>query len=79
MFCRGSKWRNMRATWQPMFFTGSLEKYVPIFDRAALLLAEEISWAAAEERVIDVYPMVQEMSMDVIGRAAFGYASLSLP
>jgi hypothetical protein len=41
--CSGSEWRDLRAAWQPMFFSGSLENYVPIFDRAATLMTEEMS------------------------------------
>ena len=69
---RGSEWQDLRAAWQPMFFTGSLENYVGIFDKAAKLLTEEISWAAAKGEFIDMHSLATDMSMEVIGRAAFG-------
>jgi len=70
---RGTEWRDVRAAWQPMFFTGSLENYVPVFERAASLLAEELSWAAAKGEAVNIHSLIQDMTMDVIGRAAFGY------
>jgi hypothetical protein len=55
-----------------MFFTGSLENYLPIFERAAALLTEEMSWAAADKQFIGIHSLLQDMSLNVIGQAAFG-------
>jgi cytochrome P450 len=62
----------LRAAWQPIFFTGSLENYMPIFDKAATLLAEEMSWAASENQFVDMHSLVQDMALNVICQAAFG-------
>jgi len=55
-----------------MFFTGSLENYMPIFERAANFLAEELSWAATDKAFVDMHSLVQDMSLNVVGQAAFG-------
>jgi len=68
----GTEWRDLRAAWQPMFFTGSLENYMPIFERAANFLAEELSWAATDKAFVDMHSLVQDMSLNVVGQAAFG-------
>jgi len=70
--CSGSEWRDLRAAWQPMFFTGSLENYMPIFDRAATLLTEELSWAAVKNQFVGVQSAVSNMALNVICQAAFG-------
>jgi len=55
-----------------MFFTGSLEKYVPIFDKAASLLTEELPWAASGQSFVDVHSPDQDLGLNVICSAAFG-------
>ena len=55
-----------------MFYTGNLEKCIPIFDGAARLFLEELSWAARDDKFMDVYAPLQDVTLSVICKAAFG-------
>lgn len=51
----------------------SLKGYMKIMDDAAKLLVQEIEEAQeSKERYFDIEPMVQAMTMNVIGQSAFG-------
>ena len=69
---RGEVWKGLRATWQPIFYTGNLEKCIPIFDGAARLFVKELSWAAKDNKFVDVYAPLQDVGMSAICQAAFG-------
>ena len=69
---RGEEWKGLRATWQPMFYTGSLEKCLPIFDRAAKFFVEELSWAAKDNKYMDVHSPLQDVGLSAVCQAAFG-------
>ena len=73
-FCsnRGEEWKSLRAAWQPMFYTGSLKKCIPIFDRAAKFFLEELSWAATDNNYTDVHSPLQDVALCTICQAALG-------
>ena len=56
-----------------LYFSCSLKKYVESMDSAAKLLVEEMQDAASSnEKYVDIQPMVQAMTMNVIGQSAYG-------
>ena len=56
-----------------MMLPCSLEGYMGIMDRSARLLVDELSWAAGKES-IDIQQPIQDMTLNVVGQSAFGYA-----
>ena len=56
----------------------SLMGYIGLMDKAALLLVEELRQAAEDGKAIDMHAIIGDMTLSVIGQAAFGYAAFPL-
>ncbi|CAL8467004.1 g6540 [Coccomyxa elongata] len=68
----GDKHKSVRSAWQPMFFTGSLESYSALMNEATDILLMKLAAAAKETRVIDLYKLIGDMTLQVVGTTAFG-------
>ncbi|KAK9827982.1 hypothetical protein WJX81_005128 [Elliptochloris bilobata] len=69
---RGEKHKSLRAAWQPMFFSGSLEAFSVLMNEAAELLIDTLSAAAKAGRSVDIHRLLGDMTMAVVGTTAFG-------
>ncbi|GFO10394.1 cytochrome p450 3a9 [Plakobranchus ocellatus] len=68
----GAQWKRSRNLLTPAFSTGKLKMMTPIMSEAADILVERLTDKAKEEDSTDIYSMLQPMTLDVIGRCAFG-------
>jgi cytochrome P450 len=72
LFARGAYHRSVRAAWQPMFHSGSLEGFVGLVASAADRMGETVGEAADAGRALDVWTLFEALAMQVSARAAFG-------
>lgn len=70
--CRGKYWAGVRAACEPLFHSGPLASYIPVMDSAAKTLVGLLQKPAASGETLDVIPLLQGMTMEVIGTTAFG-------
>ncbi|CAL1528688.1 unnamed protein product [Lymnaea stagnalis] len=68
----GQQWKRSRALLTPAFSTGKLKKMTPIMSEAADILVERLVDRAKEQKSMDIYSVFQSLTLDVIGRCAFG-------
>ncbi|KAH9513041.1 Cytochrome P450 3A4 [Bulinus truncatus] len=68
----GHQWKRSRSLLTPAFSTGKLKKMTPIMLEAADILTERLTEKSKEEKSIDIYSVFQSLTLDVIGRCAFG-------
>ncbi|KAK3760694.1 hypothetical protein RRG08_010667 [Elysia crispata] len=68
----GAQWKRSRNLLTPAFSTGKLKMMTPIMSEAADILVERLTDRAKEEDSTDIYSVLQSMTLDVIGRCAFG-------
>jgi cytochrome P450 len=77
---RGDKHRSIRAAWLPLFFSGSLAKFGGLMNAATDELVARLTAAAAPApgadpgsgSVVDLSNLFGDLTMQVIGEAAFG-------
>ncbi|PSC70657.1 cytochrome p450 [Micractinium conductrix] len=70
---RGGYWGSLRAAMNPLFHTAALASYVPTFNESASRLVERVEEAGkGGEQPFDVHALLGRMTMEVIGRTAFG-------
>ncbi|KAI1288486.1 Thromboxane-A synthase [Halotydeus destructor] len=67
---KGQRWREVRSILRPTFSAIKLKQTVPLVHDAIDALLENINGQAGED--FDIYPMLQGLTMDTIGRSAFG-------
>ncbi|XP_055925090.1 cytochrome P450 3A9-like isoform X1 [Argiope bruennichi] len=69
---RDKRWKEIRSIITPSFTASKMKQMAPIMNSAidSLMNNVEKKYAAGEE--FDIYPMFQGLTMDVIGRTAFG-------
>jgi cytochrome P450 len=64
--------RQMRAAWQPVFHSASLAQYAaPMRDGAERLMAR-LAQAEKEQKEVNIWRLLGDMTMDVVGTTAFG-------
>ncbi|CAG5132500.1 unnamed protein product [Candidula unifasciata] len=68
----GHQWKRSRSLLTPAFSTGKLKKMTPIMSEAANILVERLTEKAKENSHLDIYSVFQSLTLDVIGRCAFG-------
>ncbi|XP_055923180.1 cytochrome P450 4d2-like [Eupeodes corollae] len=68
----GTKWQNMRKIITPTFHFKILEEFVEVFDQQSTILVEKLKPKADGITVIDVYPLICLMALDIIAETAMG-------
>jgi len=76
---RDDRHRSIRAAWLPLFFSGSLAGFSGLMGEAATELAGRLEAAAAGGSVVDVAALFGEMTLQVVGEAAFGISFKASP
>lgn len=66
------RWRKIRPASSPAFSTGRLRKMNSLIEDCAVVTAEHLKQAAANEEDIDIKQFFGNYSVDVIARCAFG-------
>lgn len=64
----------LRAAWQPVFHTESLSSYAPTMQLGAKALLARLERAAKEVKEVNIWRLMGDMTMDVVGTTAFGWA-----
>lgn len=70
--CSGEHWRASRAAWQPFFSRQSLQGHATFMVRSADALCALLGSAAGTAQQVDVWRSLQSLTLDVVGRTAFG-------
>uniref|UniRef100_A0AC34QP73 Cytochrome P450 n=1 Tax=Panagrolaimus sp. JU765 TaxID=591449 RepID=A0AC34QP73_9BILA len=65
-------WKDIRSVVSPAFTTGKMKMMHPILFERSTALVDILSKKAKEDDIIDLYEEFQALTMDVIGRTAFG-------
>uniref|UniRef100_A0A2C9JFY0 Cytochrome P450 n=1 Tax=Biomphalaria glabrata TaxID=6526 RepID=A0A2C9JFY0_BIOGL len=68
----GHQWKRSRSLLTPAFSTGKLKQMAPIMLEAADILVERLTEKCKENQILDIYSSFQSLTLDVIGRCAFG-------
>ncbi|BFZ02722.1 hypothetical protein BsWGS_05762 [Bradybaena similaris] len=68
----GQQWRRSRSLLTPAFSSSKLKKMMPIMSEAANILVERLMEKAKENNGVDIYSVFQSLTLDIIGRCAFG-------
>lgn len=68
----GKEWKERRNVWTPFFSQRRLESYLPGMLRSLGRLDGALDRAAAEGKVIDLWPVMGSLTLDVIATAAAG-------
>ncbi|KAL3877748.1 hypothetical protein ACJMK2_035410 [Sinanodonta woodiana] len=68
----GHQWKQSRSILTPAFSTGKIKKMFPIIDNMVDHLEENLNVKSAEAKPFDIYSFYQSLTLDVIGRCAFG-------
>ncbi|KAE9546717.1 hypothetical protein FO519_010071, partial [Halicephalobus sp. NKZ332] len=71
-------WKETRSIVSPAFTTGKMKLMHPMLHERSMTLVEILKKKTEENSVIDLYEEFQALTMDVIGRTAFGVDSDSL-
>lgn len=69
---KGGYWGSLRAALSPLFHSSALASYSPIFNHSAEKLLERVEAASAGGAPVEMHRQLGRMTMDVIGRTAFG-------
>ncbi|XP_055857588.1 cytochrome P450 4d2-like [Episyrphus balteatus] len=68
----GSKWQHRRKIITPTFHFKILEEFVDVFDQQSSVLVEKLKPKSDGSTVIDIYPLVCLMALDIIAETAMG-------
>nr|KAG5704131.1 hypothetical protein BaRGS_009661 [Batillaria attramentaria] len=68
----GHQWRRSRSLLTPAFSSGKLKQMMPIMQNSADILVDTLGRLSNKEKSVDVYSAFQGLTLDVIGRCAFG-------
>ena len=68
----GYGWKEIRSVVAPAFTTGKMKLMHPVLHERSMTLVEMLSKKSKENPIIDLYEEFQALTMDVIGRTAFG-------
>ena len=74
--CSRAFHRSVRNAWQPAMFTESLEGYSEVMNRACDRLIRRLGKAAAKRQELDMFRVLGNLTMDVVGTASFGCRQL---
>lgn len=68
----GKKWKIKRKIITPTFQFKILEQFVEVFDQQSTILVKKLKPKADGKTVIDIYPLVCLMALDIIAETALG-------
>nr|WCB70622.1 cytochrome P450 4d46 [Phortica okadai] len=68
----GKKWHTRRKIITPTFHFKILEQFVEIFDQQSTIMIERLATEADGKKVVDIFPVVCLMALDVIAETAMG-------
>lgn len=74
ILCSRAYHRSLRNAWQPAFFSESLNGYANLMNAGADRLLRRLGKAAAKEQEVNIWRMLGDLTMDVVGTASFGCA-----
>ncbi|GFQ64052.1 cytochrome P450 3A5 [Trichonephila clavata] len=69
---RDKRWKEIRSIITPSFTASKMKQMAPIMNSAIDSLVENVEKKSASGEPFDMYPLFQGLTMDVIGRTAFG-------
>ncbi|XP_055925097.1 cytochrome P450 3A24-like [Argiope bruennichi] len=69
---RDKRWKEIRSIITPSFTASKMKQMAPIMNSAIDSLMNNVEKKCAAGEEFDIYPMFQGLTMDVIGRTAFG-------
>ncbi|XP_023210219.1 cytochrome P450 3A8-like [Centruroides sculpturatus] len=68
----GKEWKNARSILSPGFSTNKLKQTVPLVEDAIKVFLDIIWKKANNKEEFNIFPMYHTLTMDIIGRTAFG-------
>ncbi|CAG7694742.1 unnamed protein product, partial [Allacma fusca] len=71
----GDAWKGLRNKMSPTFTTGKIRGMFTIFNSSAEKLIKALTVQARVDDVVEIRPLIQNLTMDVIASAAFGIQS----
>ncbi|XP_055925093.1 cytochrome P450 3A24-like [Argiope bruennichi] len=69
---RDKRWKEIRSIITPSFTASKMKQMAPIMSNAIDSLVENVEKKCSSGEPFNIYPMYQGLTMDVIGRTAFG-------
>ncbi|XP_054709648.1 cytochrome P450 3A24-like [Uloborus diversus] len=69
---RDKRWKEIRSILTPTFTASKMKQMAPIMNGAIDSLLKNVEKKSNRGEAFDIYPMYQGLTMDVIGRTAFG-------
>jgi len=72
VFAGMSQARQLRAAWQPVFHSTSLAEYAAPMREGAKRLMSRLESAEKEGKEVNIWRLLGDMTMDVVGTTAFG-------
>ncbi|GIY20841.1 cytochrome P450 3A4 [Caerostris darwini] len=69
---RDKRWKDIRSIITPSFTASKMKQMAPIMNSAIDSLVANVDKKCVSGEPFDIYPMYQGLTMDVIGRTAFG-------
>ncbi|KAF8788941.1 Cytochrome P450 3A24 like protein [Argiope bruennichi] len=72
LLLRDKKWKEIRSIITPSFTASKMKQMAPIMNSAIDSLVSNVEKKCSADESFDIYPMYQGLTMDVIGRTAFG-------
>ena len=73
-FARAAKAKALRGAWQPTFNPSTLAEYSATMNERAAKLLTRLSTAEGEGKEVNIWRLFGDMTFDVVGSTAFGYA-----
>ncbi|XP_050040133.1 cytochrome P450 3A14-like [Dermacentor andersoni] len=72
VYAEGTQWRNVRRSLAPGFTPAKLKQMMTSLKNGADIFLDIVGEHADSGREVNVYPIYQRLTMDYVGRAAFG-------
>ncbi len=69
---KGQRWKEVRSILTPTFNASKMKQSVPLINDAIDALLENVEKNSEQDREFDIYELFQGLTMDTIGRSAFG-------
>ncbi|CAG2178392.1 unnamed protein product, partial [Oppiella nova] len=73
--CEDSRWREMRSTLSPTFSGSKLKQMTPIMESAINQFISRVTEHQKQDKEMDIYELVQGLTMDTIAKTGFGFES----
>ena len=72
LFIRGKEWVGLRSTCEPLFQPSMLKKFGPTMQDSVSMFMKKLSKQVDENDSVEMYGFVAPLTLDVIGKTAFG-------